>query len=201
MPGTGDIAHRQEPAAPRPDAATEPAPGGDELVSRLDRLVDPAPEPENAVLTDDARIVRWAGPMFALFAAALLPWIVYIGLTLPARQLSPNFDIAWSGFDVMLFVALASTGYYALRRSRYLSTAAGVTSALLIVDAWFDVMTTPGAQRAESILLCAVVELPLAAVCLWLSHHTHQIAERRILLLQRRRGFRAARPRGRAAGR
>ncbi len=200
MPGTGDIPHWQEPVLPLPDPAAEPAPDGADLVSRLDRMVDPAPEPENAVLTDDAKIVRWAGPMFALFAAVLLPWIVYIGLTLPSRQLSPNFDIAWAGFDVMLFVALASTAYYALRRSRYLSTAAGVTSALLIVDAWFDVMTTPGPQRAESILLCAVVELPLAAVCLWLSHHTHQIAERRILLLRRRR-YRETRPRDMAAGR
>jgi hypothetical protein len=198
MPGTGDIPHDQK--LPLPDVDTDPAPDGADLVSRLDRMVDPAPEPENAILTDDARIVRWAGPMFALFAVVLLPWIVYIGLTLPSRQLSPNFDIAWAGFDVMLFFALASTAYYALRRSRYLSTAAGVTAALLIVDAWFDVMTTPGPQRAESILLCAVVELPLAAVCLWLSHHTHQIAERRILLLRRLR-HRGPQPRDMAANR
>ncbi|HEY1915469.1 MAG TPA: hypothetical protein VGH27_07830 [Streptosporangiaceae bacterium] len=158
------------------------------MVAKLDGLVEPAPEPENAVLADDARIVRWTGPVFALFSVMLLPWIVYIGVSLPARQLSPNYDIAWAGFDVMLFAALASTAYFALRRSRYLSTAAGGTAVLLIVDAWFDVMTTPSAQRPESIVLCLVVELPLAAVCLWLSYHTHQIAERRIVLLQRRRG-------------
>jgi hypothetical protein len=35
-------------------------------------------------------------------------------------------------------------------------------------------------------LLCALVELPLAAVCRWLSYHTQQLAERRIVLLQRR---------------
>lgn len=163
-------------------------PDPENVVAKLDGLVEPAPEPENAVLADDARIVRWTGPVFALFSVMLLPWIVYIGVSLPARQLSPNYDIAWAGFDVMLFAALASTAYFALRRSRYLSTAAGGTAVLLIVDAWFDVMTTPSAQRPESIVLCLVVELPLAAVCLWLSYHTHQIAERRIVLLQRRRG-------------
>jgi hypothetical protein len=44
-------------------------------------------------------------------------------------------------------------------------------------------MTTPGDQRWQSFVLCGLVELPLAALCLWLSYHTHQIAERRIRLL------------------
>ena len=163
-----------------------PDPDRADVVAKLDKLVDPAPEPENAILTDNARIVRWTGPLFALFSVILLPWIVYLGISLPARQLSPNYDIAWAGFYVMLLAALASTAFCALRRSRYLSTAAIATAVLLIVDAWFDVMTTPSRQRAESIAFCVLVELPLAAVCLWLSFHTHQIAERRILLLQRR---------------
>jgi hypothetical protein len=75
-----------------------------------------------------------------------------------------------------------------LRRSRYLSTAATATATLLVVDARFDVMTTPSRERLESILLCALVELPLASICRWLSYHTHQLAERRIVLLQRHRG-------------
>jgi hypothetical protein len=116
----------------------QPSPSTEDPLDKLDQLVDAAPEPENAVLTDDARVVRWTGPMFAL------------------------------------------------RRSRYLSTAAAATAALLAVDAWFDCMTTPAAQRWQSFLLCFLVELPLASLCLWLSYHTHQIAERRILLLRRR---------------
>ncbi len=151
-------------------------------------LVEPAAEPENAVVTDQAPLVRWTGPLFCLFAVILLPWIGYIAVSLPARQLSPNYDVAWAGFDVLLLAGLVSIAYYALRRSRYLSTAATATATLLVVDAWFDVMTTPSRDRLQSILLCVVVELPLAALCLWLSYHTHQLAERRILLLQRRRG-------------
>jgi hypothetical protein len=164
------------------DAQPEP----EDLLERLDDLVPPAPEPENAVLTDDSRIVRWTGPLFALFALILLPWIAYIAITLPARQLSPNYDIAWAGFDVLLAAGLASTAYFALRRSRYLSTASTATATLLLVDAWFDCMTTPGGARVQSITLCFLIELPLAAVCLWLSYHTLHIAERRIVLLQRR---------------
>ncbi len=166
--------------------ASEP----EDIVSRLDAIVEPAPEPDNAVLTDQTRLVRWTGPAFALFSVILLPWTIYIGETLPARQESPNYDAAWAGFDVILLIALAATAYFALRRSRYLSVAATATATLLVVDAWFDVMTTPGNQRIESIVLAAVVELPLAAVCAWLTYHTQQLTERRIVLLQRRRSRR-----------
>ena len=154
----------------------------EDLVAKLDKIVEPAPEPENSVLVDDSRIVPWTGPMFALFSVILLPWIIYIAVSLPARQLSPNYDIAWAGFDVLLAAGLGGTAYFALRRSRYLSTAAAATAILLVVDAWFDCLTTPGHARLQSIALCVLIELPLAAVCLWLSYHTHQIAERRMLL-------------------
>ena len=168
-----------------------------EVLTRIDALVDRAPEPENEVLVDQARVVRWAGPLFALFSLILLPWTVYLGETLPSRQLSPNYDTAWTGFDVILLLALACTAYFALRRSRYLSTAATATATLLVVDAWFDVLTTPSAQRPESILLAGVVELPLAVICTWLSLHTQQLTERRITLLMRGRGRRG---RGKASG-
>ena len=161
-------------------------PDPEDVVERLDGFVKPSPEPENAILEDDSRIVRWTGPLFGLFSVVLLPWIIYIGFSLPSRQLSPNYDIAWAGFDVMLLGALAATAYFALRRSRYLSTAASAAAAMLVVDAWFDVMTTPTNERLQSIVLAAVVELPLAAVCLWLSYHTQQLSERRIVLLLRR---------------
>jgi hypothetical protein len=159
----------------------------EEVVGQLDELVQPAPEPENAVLTDNARVVRWAGPAFALFSLILLPWTVYLAYSLPSRQVSADYDVAWAGFDVMLLVALASTGYFALRRSRYLATAAAATAALLLVDAWFDVMTTLPGQRLEPVAEAVLVELPLASVCIWLSLHTQQLAERRLLLLLRRR--------------
>ncbi len=174
-----------------PDPEEEAGQPGDllgtpaEVLTRIDALVEQAPEPENDVLVDQARVVRWAGPLFALFSLVLLPWTVYLGKTLPSRQLSPNYDTAWAGFDVILLVALACTAYFALRRSRYLSTAATATATLLVVDAWFDVLTTPSAQRPESILLAGVVELPLAVVCAWLSLHTQQLTERRITLLMR----------------
>ena len=194
-PGQGS----QAPQGPGNEAPQGPGSGAgaaEDLVDRLDALVPAAPEPENAVLADDTRAVRWAGPLFALFALIMVPWTVYIGESLPRRQLSPHYDVSWAGFDVMLLAALAATAYFALRRSRYLSMAATATAVLLVVDAWFDLMTTPSSQIVQSIVLAAVVELPLAAVCIWLSLHTQELTERRIVLLMRRRGgARRLRPR------
>jgi hypothetical protein len=162
-----------------------PAHGAEGVADKLDELVEPTDEPENAVLVDNARVVRWAGPAFALFALILLPWTIYLACSLPSRQVSPHYDAAWAGFDVMLVVALASTAYFALRRSRCLAIAATATATLLVVDAWFDVMTSPPSRRLESVALAVLIELPLASLCVWLSHHTQQLAERRIVLLRR----------------
>ncbi|HUZ53867.1 MAG TPA: hypothetical protein VMU94_15255 [Streptosporangiaceae bacterium] len=172
--------------SPRRRRPARPTGDDEGLVEKLDTLVPRAAEPENTVLTDDATAVRWTGPLLALFSVIMLPWTIYIGASLPARQVSPNYDAAWAGFDVLLLGALAGTAYGALRRSRYLSTAATATATLLVVDAWFDVMTTPPGGRLESIVLAVAVEVPLAAVCMWLSYHAQQLAERRIVLLLRR---------------
>jgi hypothetical protein len=154
-------------------------------------------EAGNAVLADDARLVRWAGPAFVLFSVILLPWTVYLGSSLPSRQLSPHYDIAWAGFDVLLMAALASTGYFALRRSAFLALTAAATATMLVVDAWFDIMTSPRRQLPEAITLAVLIELPLAALCAWLSYHTQQLEERRIILLLRRRRMGPVRGRGR----
>jgi hypothetical protein len=135
------------------------------------------------VLSDNSPIVRWAGPAFILFSLVLLPWTIYLGFSLPDRQLSPHYNIAWVGFDVLELIALGSTGYFALRHSRYLAVTSAAAATLLVVDAWFDVMTSPRHQILQAIVLAVLVELPLAAVCAWLSYHTEHLAERRSILL------------------
>jgi hypothetical protein len=181
---TNEIRHDADEARHDADEAIRGSGRGpEELVDKIDSLVPPADQSENEVLADKSRIVGWAGPLFALCSLILLPWTIYLGNTLPSRQLSPHYAIAWTGFDVILLIGLATTAYFAMRRSLYLTVSASASATLLVVDAWFDIMTTPGDQVAQSIVLAAAVELPLAAVCLWLSLHTEHIAERRITLL------------------
>lgn len=149
-------------------------------------MVEQARESEKAVLVDSSWVVRWAGPAFVLFSLVLIPWTVYLGYSLPSRQLSPHYNIAWVGFDVMEMIALGATGYFAFRHSRYLALTSAAAATLLVVDAWFDIMTSPREQIFQAIVLAVCVELPLAAVCAWLSYHTEHLAERGIVLLPRR---------------
>jgi hypothetical protein len=135
------------------------------------------------VPADTSLIVRWAGLAFILFSLVLIPWTIYLGLSLPDRQLSPHYNIAWVGFDVLLLVALGTTGYFALRHSRYLAVTSAAAAALLVVDAWFDIMTSPRHQILEAIISAVLIELPLAAVCAWLSYHTEHLAGRRSIFL------------------
>lgn len=140
---------------------------------------------------DNARLVTWAGPAFILFSVVLIPWTIYLGLELPDRQESSHYNIAWVGFDIILLAVLALTGFFALRRSHSLAVGATAAATLLVVDAWFDVMTSPpGSQLVQSLASAVFIELPLAAVCGWLAYHTEHLEEERIILLLTPRGDR-----------
>ena len=51
-------------------------------------------------------------------AVLLIPWIAYLGLSLPHRYVAHNWDATWVGFDVLLFVLSRrhppSSGTYAV---------------------------------------------------------------------------------------
>ena len=68
------------------------------------------------------------------------------------------------GFDVLLLVMMAATAVLGILRRQLLVVTAFATGVLLLCDAWFDVMTAHGEDRAWSVATALVVELPLAAV-------------------------------------
>ncbi len=111
---------------------------------------------------------RWLVIIYTVLTVALIPWILILSYTLPTRHVFRHWDLAWVGFDMILFVALATTAYLVYRHSRWLILSATALSTLLVVDAWFDVLSAhPGTQLSLSALLAVGIELPLAAVSLW----------------------------------
>lgn len=121
----------------------------------------------------------WTAPLFLVLAVLLIPWIVYLGLELPERATSSHWDVAWVGFDAMEFVALALTGWLAHRRSTWVEMAATAAAVMLVVDAWFDVTTaTGGWNLVQAIALGVGIELPLAAVSLWIARHAELVRRR-----------------------
>jgi hypothetical protein len=115
-------------------------------------------------------VARWIMPVYALLAVAIVPWIFWLAWSLPERSVSAHYRLAWVGFDVLLCGALARTAYLAWRRSPFLVNVASATAALLVVDAWFDVTTSPGGHDLlVSTMLALLVELPLAVLSLLLA--------------------------------
>ena len=123
-----------------------------------------------------ARVTPWVGPAFVAMTIVLLPWIVYLRMTLPTQQIAAHYRTAWVGFDVILCSQLARTGTYAFRRREreQVRLHAAVCGTLLTVDAWFDITTSPKSDLPVSIALAALIELPLAYACWQLARHYEQ---------------------------
>jgi hypothetical protein len=108
---------------------------------------------------------RWITGLLALTAVALVPWTLWLTFSLPSRHVTNHYDAAWVGFDVGLVIAFGLTARAAYRRSPLLAPFAAACCALLLADAWFDVVTSLPGERAEAILEAGFAELPLAVLC------------------------------------
>jgi hypothetical protein len=117
------------------------------------------------------RLPWWLAFLYLLVAIGLIPWIVVLYSSLPLRHLSHHWNLAWVGFDIGMFIAIGLTAFLTAKKSGWVCLTSMSVFTFLLIDAWFDVLTArPGRQSLEAILLAALVELPLAAVSLWLSY-------------------------------
>jgi hypothetical protein len=109
---------------------------------------------------------RLIAPFFAAASLALIPWTVWLSLSLPAHHESENWRTVWAGFDLALAAALGLTAVASIRDSPWLEAVAAVSGTLLCTDAWFDVTLEAGGRHLTSAIIEAVVvELPLALIC------------------------------------
>jgi hypothetical protein len=145
---------------------------------------------------------RWASHLLLGMGAILVPWTLWLALTLPERHVARNFDVAWSGFDIALALTLIATGYGLLRGATWTQGAAAAAATLLVCDAWFDVVTsTSGDEQLLAILEAVLAELPLAALCGWIVLDTARFHEAAGRLYLDREGGRLEKPVARLAPR
>ena len=111
---------------------------------------------------------RWVTPVLTATTVGLVPWTLWLTFSLPARHVSEHYDLAWVGFDIALFTAFAATSWCIIRSSRWLVPLAAATGAMLVCDAWFDVVTAGRNELGEAIAEALLAELPLAALCVFI---------------------------------
>lgn len=131
-----------------------------ELIRRLSRPVDEiVPSRRWLRRTREA----WVALMVAS-AVVLVPWSVYLAVTLPRAYVAHNWDLTWTGFDVLLLTLMLATAVFGWLRRQLLVPTAFATGVLILCDAWFDVLTAGSRDLSVSLLTALLVELPMATV-------------------------------------
>jgi hypothetical protein len=121
---------------------------------------------------------RWIAPLAICCVIGMVPWMVYLGLTLPERVRSDHYDIAWLGFDSAMWLVLVALAFFAFRRHPATGPVAAIASAMLLVDGWFDVTTSDSGGIALALLLAVCGELPLAIICGWTAFNAERVRAR-----------------------
>lgn len=122
------------------------------------------------------QIPTWASRLYILLGLVLVPWTIYLGVTLPKHHLSSHWDVSWTGLDIGLAFSLISTGILAYKKSIWLIITASTTGSFLLVDAWFDVMSEKSAfVLHQAIVLALLFEVPLAMMSYYLAFHTIKV--------------------------
>jgi hypothetical protein len=85
---------------------------------------------------------RWVAPVFAGVAICIVPWIVYLAFELPERNTAQHYNLAWSGFDVLLLCFLARTALLAWRGKRQVQLPRWLFTSPAMSTGWWSAPNT-----------------------------------------------------------
>lgn len=115
-------------------------------------------------------IPTWAALVYGAAGAILIPWTYQLAHELPERHLSGHWNAAWVGFDSFMIVLLLATAILALSKSIYVVLTGSALGTVLLIDAWFDIVTAKaGSEQRGAILFALIIELPLALLTFYLA--------------------------------
>ena len=113
--------------------------------------------------TSPARGRRLGALVSVIACAVLIGWIIVLGLTLHRSFHTQHWKGAWIGFDFLLLLSFAATGWAFWRGRQIVIACLVVTGTLLCCDAWFDVVLDLGNSGVwGSVASAVLVELPMA---------------------------------------
>lgn len=111
---------------------------------------------------------RRVGALVSVLACVVLAgWIIVLSLTLHRSFHAHYWRLAWVGFDIVLLIAFAATGWAFWRGRQIVIGCLLVAGTLLFCDAWFDVILDLGTgDMWWSVGSALIVELPMAFLML-----------------------------------
>jgi hypothetical protein len=100
---------------------------------------------------------------------AMVPWLAVLFFYLPSTSIVPHWNVAWVGLDAIEAVGLFTTGRLLARGDRRYAITATLTGTALLVDAWFDILTSGSRTERLAAVAMAGIELPLSGLCYFLA--------------------------------
>jgi hypothetical protein len=128
-----------------------------DLITRLEQPLSDVIDPERL-----SRIRRVRLSLMIGCSVAMIPWLVYLSVTLPQNYEAHNWPATWIGFDVLLVTFMLATAVFGYLRRQVLLFFAFTSGVLLICDAWFDLMTAGPDDLWLSVVTAMLIEVPLA---------------------------------------
>jgi hypothetical protein len=128
-----------------------------DLITRLEQPLSDVIDPVRL-----SRIRRVRLSLMIGCSVAMIPWLVYLSVTLPQNYEAHNWPATWIGFDVLLVGFMLATAVFGYLRRQVLLFFAFTSGVLLICDAWFDLMTAGPDDLWLSLVTALLIEVPLA---------------------------------------
>jgi hypothetical protein len=146
-----------------------------ELINRLEAPLSDVIDP--LVLN---RIRRLRLSLMIGCSIGMIPWLVYLSLTLPDKYVAHNWPATWIGFDILLAAFMVATAIFGLLRRQVLMFAAFTSGVLLLCDAWFDLMTAGPDDLWVSVVTALLIEVPLAIFMIRGAHRIMRLTMMRL---------------------
>ena len=134
---------------------------------------------------------RWVAVFFVGASVVLVPWIFVLMFSTPQEfGLARHWKLVWVGFDCFLLLGFAATAWRVLTRSPRGATTAAATSTMLLIDAWFDILTARHpTNEIIAVLMAVCAEIPCSLICFYVARKIVGMFEQAAPYL-RREGFR-----------
>jgi hypothetical protein len=129
--------------------------------------------------TPSTRVLpTWIVWFFVAAAVLMIPWIVVLFGVQHAGLVARHSRLVWGGFDCFLVLGFAVTAYRIATRSPRGAVTAAMTGTMLLIDAWFDVLTARrGSAVVLAVLMAVFAEIPCAAICFYVSRRIMALFE------------------------
>ncbi len=130
-----------------------------DMITRLARPLNEVDDPSHLRRRRTVRIT-----VAGAAALLLVPWVLYLAVSLPTVHKVRDWDLMWVGFDVVELALLALTFWLSYRRRLVALLVGFGTGVVLLCDAWFDIMTSAPGDLWQALLAAALIEIPLAVL-------------------------------------